>query len=107
MRMNTRDFDRHAALRRSDIDHRAEIAPGKFVRERLGGEQASGAHAIQENVAGGRVGKHLPLKLLSVDMTEIPYPTGIVTLRNRTLSPLAQIFIDFARKVANTMARSR
>jgi DNA-binding transcriptional LysR family regulator len=54
-----------------------------------------------------RFGKHLPLKLLSVDMTEIPYPTGIVTLRNRTLSPLAQIFIDCARKVANTMARSR
>jgi DNA-binding transcriptional LysR family regulator len=53
-----------------------------------------------------RFGKHLPLKLLSVDMPEIPYPTGIVALQNRTLSPLAQVFSDCARKVAGTMAKA-
>jgi DNA-binding transcriptional LysR family regulator len=52
-------------------------------------------------------GKHLPLKLLSVDMPEISYPTGTVTLQNRTLSPLAQIFSDCARKVAGTMVKAR
>jgi DNA-binding transcriptional LysR family regulator len=54
-----------------------------------------------------RFGKHLPLKVLSVDMPAIPYPTGIGTLQNRTLSPLAQIFSDCARKVAGTMAKAR
>jgi DNA-binding transcriptional LysR family regulator len=54
-----------------------------------------------------RFGKHLPLKLLSVEMTEIPYPTGIVTLQNRTLSPMAQVFIDSARKIAAMMVKTR
>jgi DNA-binding transcriptional LysR family regulator len=53
-----------------------------------------------------RFGKHLPLKLLSVEMPEIPYPTGIVTLQNRTLSPLAQVFIDCARKLSSTMVKA-
>ena len=47
-----------------------------------------------------RFGKHLPLKLLSVDMPKIPYPTAIITLKNRTLSPLAQLFIACARETA-------
>ena len=47
-----------------------------------------------------RFGKHLPLKLLSVATKASPYPTGIATLRNRTLSPLAQVFIDCARETA-------
>ena len=47
-----------------------------------------------------RFGKHLPLKLLSVATEASPYPTGIATLRNRTLSPLAQVFIDCARETA-------
>ena len=51
-----------------------------------------------------RFGKHLPLKVLSVETKGNPYPTGIVTLKNRTLSPLAHVFIDCARKttIANT-----
>jgi DNA-binding transcriptional LysR family regulator len=52
-----------------------------------------------------RFGKHLPLKLLSVEMLASPYPIGIVTLKNRTLSPLAQLFIDCAREVARPMVK--
>jgi DNA-binding transcriptional LysR family regulator len=47
-----------------------------------------------------RFGKHLPLKVLPVDVPKIPYPTAIITLKNRTLSPLAQLFITEARETA-------
>jgi hypothetical protein len=32
-------------------------------------------------------------------------PVGIVTLKNRTLSPLAQLFIDRARDLAKSKAK--
>jgi DNA-binding transcriptional LysR family regulator len=53
-----------------------------------------------------RFGKHLPLKMLPVEIARNPYPTGMITLKNRTLSPLAQLFIDCAREVARTMAKA-
>ena len=34
-------------------------------------------------------------------------PVGIVTLKNRTLSPVAQLFIDHARDVAKPLARKK
>jgi DNA-binding transcriptional LysR family regulator len=49
-----------------------------------------------------RFGKHLPLKLLPVELPPNPYPIAIVRLKNRTLSPLAERFIDCAREVAKT-----
>jgi DNA-binding transcriptional LysR family regulator len=52
-----------------------------------------------------RFGKHLPLKLLPVELTENPYPIAIITLKNRTLSPLAQLFIECAREVAKPLAK--
>jgi DNA-binding transcriptional LysR family regulator len=54
-----------------------------------------------------RFGKHLPLKLLPVDIARIPYATAIITLRNRTLSPLAQLFIECAREIAKPVANSK
>jgi DNA-binding transcriptional LysR family regulator len=54
-----------------------------------------------------RFGKHLPLKLLSVDLPRIPYPTAIITLKNRTLSPLAQLFIACARETAKPLANNK
>lgn len=54
-----------------------------------------------------RFGKHLPLKLLPVDIASIPYATAIITLRNRTLSPLAQLFIECAREIAKPVAKSK
>ena len=49
MRMKARNFDRHAALRRPDIDT-AKFSPRKSLRECLRREQASRAHSIQEDV---------------------------------------------------------
>lgn len=50
-----------------------------------------------------RFGKHLPLKVLAVDVPKIPHPTAIITLKNRTLSPLAQVFIAEARETAKAL----
>jgi DNA-binding transcriptional LysR family regulator len=52
-----------------------------------------------------RFGKHLPLKRLSIDIPQSPYPIGIITLKNRTLGPMAQLFIERARKMAEPLAR--
>ena len=52
-----------------------------------------------------RFGKHLPLRQLSVQTPNNPYPFAIITLRNRTLSPLAQLFIEGAREVAKPLTK--
>src|SRR5262245_19472672 len=52
-----------------------------------------------------RFGKHLSLKLLPVDVPRNPYPTAIITLKNRTLSPLAQLFIACARETAKPLGK--
>ncbi len=54
-----------------------------------------------------RFGKHLPLKMLQTDIPKIPYPTAIITLKNRTLSPLAQLFITCAQEIARPLRNSR
>src|SRR5437588_1841395 len=38
-------------------------------------------------------GQHLPLKLLRLQSPALPRPTAIVSLKGRTLSPLAELFI--------------
>ena len=42
------------------------------------------------------------IKVLPVQLPMARVPNGIVTLKNRTLSPVAQLFIDCAREVAKT-----
>jgi len=54
-----------------------------------------------------RFGKHLPLKSLPIATPPNLYPTGIITLRNRTISPLAQHFIDCARDLAKPLAQGK
>jgi hypothetical protein len=44
--------------------------------------------------------KHPDLKVLPVDLRLPREPIGIVTLKNRTLSPTARLFIELAREVA-------
>ena len=40
------------------------------------------------------------LKVLPIDLPTTRRPIGVITLRNRTLSPVARLFIDCAREVA-------
>lgn len=52
-------------------------------------------------------GKRLGVKALSVDLSIPPELVGIVTLKSRALSPVAQLFIEHARKVAKPLAKHR
>jgi DNA-binding transcriptional LysR family regulator len=48
---------------------------------------------------------HGSIKVLPVELPTTHRPIGIITLKNRTLSPLAQLFIKSAREVARPLAR--
>jgi DNA-binding transcriptional LysR family regulator len=47
------------------------------------------------------------LKVLPVKVPMAPVPHGIVTLKNRTLNPVAQLFIDTAREVALLLMKKK
>jgi DNA-binding transcriptional LysR family regulator len=47
------------------------------------------------------------IKVLPVKLPMARLPNGIVTLKNRTLSPVAQLFIDCAREVAKPLAKRK
>jgi DNA-binding transcriptional LysR family regulator len=67
-------------------------------------------------LATGRYLTALPLSMLHYGATSLralavkfparPRPAGIVTLKNRTLSPLAERFIDCAREIAKPLAKA-
>jgi DNA-binding transcriptional LysR family regulator len=52
-------------------------------------------------------GKRLGLRPLPIKFSIQPNPVGVVTLKNRTLSPVAQRFIDCARQVVTSLAERR
>ncbi|MFL6816283.1 MAG: LysR family transcriptional regulator [Bradyrhizobium sp.] len=47
-------------------------------------------------------GKRMHLKVLPVKVLSPPSPVGFITVRDRTLTPLAERFIECTRKVANS-----
>jgi DNA-binding transcriptional LysR family regulator len=47
---------------------------------------------------------HLSVKVLPIKVPVPPSPVGIVTLKRRTINPVAQLFIDHAREVAKPLA---
>jgi DNA-binding transcriptional LysR family regulator len=48
---------------------------------------------------------HPSVKVLPVDLPTTPRPSAIITLENRTLSPLAQHFIETARELAKPLMK--
>jgi DNA-binding transcriptional LysR family regulator len=48
-------------------------------------------------------GRHLPLKLLRLDSPLVPRPTAMLTLKHRTISPLAKLFSERAQKIAKQL----
>src|SRR5262245_33012360 len=50
---------------------------------------------------------HPAVKVLPIELQTTPRPSAIITLKNRTLSPLAQIFVDCAREVARPLTKRR
>jgi len=47
------------------------------------------------------------LKVLPVQLPPARLSIGIVTLKNRSLSPAAQLFIEYAREVAKPRAKRK
>jgi DNA-binding transcriptional LysR family regulator len=47
------------------------------------------------------------LKILPIELPPWQLPVSIITLKNRTLSPIAQLFIDYAREVAKALAKGQ
>jgi DNA-binding transcriptional LysR family regulator len=48
--------------------------------------------------------RHPEIKVLPVELPLARVPNGIVTLKNRTLSPVARLFAEYAREVAGPLA---
>ena len=48
-----------------------------------------------------------PLKALPIDLPTTRRPFGILTLRNRTISPTAQLFVEHARELIKPLARGQ
>ena len=51
--------------------------------------------------------KRAEIKVLPVELPMARVPNGVVTLKNRTLSPVAQLFIDCAREVAKPLVKTK
>jgi DNA-binding transcriptional LysR family regulator len=51
--------------------------------------------------------KHPSIKILPVELPTTHRQVGIITLKNRTLSPLAQRFIECAREVAKPLVKKK
>ena len=46
--------------------------------------------------------RHMRIKVLPVKTLSPPAPVGFITVKDRTLTPLAERFIECTRKVANS-----
>lgn len=67
---------------------------------------ATGRYLTMHPVVMKQLAKHLALKVLDVRFEGIQRRVGVLTLRNRTLSPLAQRFIACARQMAKPLAKA-
>jgi len=47
------------------------------------------------------------LRALPIDMPMFSAPAGVVTLKNRRLSPVAQLFVESAREIAKLLAKGK
>ena len=51
--------------------------------------------------------RNIEIKALPIELPMARVPTGIVTLKDRTLSPVARMFIKHAREVAKPLAKNK
>jgi DNA-binding transcriptional LysR family regulator len=59
------------------------------------------AHALKFSA------KHTGIRALPIELRSTKQPIGLFTLKNRALSPVAQLFIDCVREVAKPLAKNR
>ena len=55
----------------------------------------------------GVAGRNPPLKALPVTLPNSRMPVGIITLKNRTLTPIAQLFIESVRSSAKELTKRK
>src|SRR5215831_8047297 len=109
--LGLRLFDRGPRGIEPTIYGRALVNCGTAVFDEL----RQGVKQLELSVSGGFItmlpssmlhfGKHLALKRLPVATAECAYSIGIVTLKNRTLAPVANVFIDNAREIAKPLTK--
>jgi DNA-binding transcriptional LysR family regulator len=68
---------------------------------------ASGSYLTLHPVVMVRLGNHLPVRMLDVRFEGIRRPVGILTLKNRTLSALALLFMQHLRTTAKPLQSTR
>jgi DNA-binding transcriptional LysR family regulator len=85
------DVPRATVITYTDIARVALVTKGRFLT-------IAGASAV--------TGFHTTIKALPIELTAHA-SAGIVTLKNRTLTPVAQLFLDCAREGAKAMPRRR
>jgi len=51
--------------------------------------------------------ENLALKTWPIDVSIQPHPVGIVTLKNRTINPVTQLFVDCAQDIAGPFAKAK
>jgi DNA-binding transcriptional LysR family regulator len=66
---------------------------------------ATGRFLTLQPMLMARLAKHLPVRVLDVKFPGVRRSIGIMTLSNRTLSPLAQLFIVCARDIAGALRK--
>jgi DNA-binding transcriptional LysR family regulator len=82
------DLPRATMITYTDIARLTLVAKGRFLT-------IAGSTAI--------TGSHIAVKALPIELARAHTPAGILTLKNRTLTPVAQLFLDCAREVAKSM----
>jgi DNA-binding transcriptional LysR family regulator len=50
---------------------------------------------------------HPEIKVLPVELPKSSVPNGIITLKDRALNPVAEVFIEHVREVAKPLASRR
>jgi hypothetical protein len=53
-----------------------------------------------------RFGAIPPVKVLPVNLPIPAWPVGVVKLKNRTLAPAVQLFVDCAQEIAKPLAKT-
>src|SRR5262249_13614411 len=93
-------------FRANGLDYpRATVCAGALgVRLNL---VATGRFLTIVPIAGLRLSRRPEITVLPVKLQHARVPVGIITLKNRTLSPVAQLFIDEAREVTKPLARRK
>jgi DNA-binding transcriptional LysR family regulator len=76
----------------SDIARIALVAKGRFL-------------TISTEAALRFANSDMAIKALPIDLPAMHGAVGVITLKNRTLSPVAQLFIECAREIAKPMPR--